>query len=96
MLSNQIELVQMICGICGCVFAIPEFMRAEAERDGGSWYCPNGHPRTYRETKLQKTENQLATEREEKVELYTKLGELKRKLREAERKIRNSKKSKKK
>lgn len=58
----------MFCGNCGVTFAIPEAMRAEKERDGGSWYCPNGHSRVYTETawvKLEKErERRLRAERQ--------------------------------
>lgn len=66
MLSNQIELVQMACGICGCVYGIPKFMQAEKLRNGGDWYCPNGHCRTYAETevdRLRKARNELCNEK---------------------------------
>jgi hypothetical protein len=41
------ELTLMNCGECGVPFAIPEFMRAEKQESGGSWFCPNGHGRGY-------------------------------------------------
>ena len=44
------ELTYMECGSCGVVFAMPEVFRDECERDGGTWYCPNGHPRVYSKT----------------------------------------------
>jgi hypothetical protein len=49
-LSVQETLTTMQCGSCGVWFAIPETMRLEKQRDGGHWYCPNGHQRVYSES----------------------------------------------
>lgn len=48
-ITQTTELTTMSCGQCGVPFAIPEFMRAEKQESGGTWYCPNGHPRVYGE-----------------------------------------------
>lgn len=53
-LCSNVLLTIMTCGSCGCEFAIPETMRAEKERSGGSWFCPNGHSRVYSETQADK------------------------------------------
>jgi hypothetical protein len=42
-ITKRIDLVIDTCCVCGVVHAIPEEMRANARRNGGSWYCPNGH-----------------------------------------------------
>lgn len=66
-ISYYETLTQMTCGNCGVAFAIPETMRAEKERDGGSWYCPNGHSRVYTESvaeKLAKAEERLRVSRQ--------------------------------
>lgn len=80
MLSNQIELTQMVCGNCGCVFAIPESLRAEKEKAGGHWYCPNGHCRTYTETEIDRL-------RKRRYELSKEKEGLEKELRSANRKI---------
>lgn len=48
--ADQITLTTMICGECGISFAIPETYRKARQENGGSWYCPNGHSRIYRES----------------------------------------------
>lgn len=55
---RDIVLTTMECGSCGIAFAMPESKRAECERNGGSWYCPNGHSRVYKETFKQKYERE--------------------------------------
>lgn len=39
----EISLEHMVCGGCGCVFAVPGVvLRAKRERNE-AWFCPNGH-----------------------------------------------------
>lgn len=85
MLSNQIVLTQMVCGICGCVFAIPEKMRAEKEREGGSWHCPNGHPRVYCETETDRLRQARTELLEEKRNLEGELCSANRKIKKLEK-----------
>ena len=49
-LVKRIEMTEMECGKCGVTFAMPETLRAECQEVGHTWYCPNGHPRVYRES----------------------------------------------
>lgn len=49
-LARTIALTDMECGECGIVFAVPEDWRAEKQRTGNGWFCPNGHSRVYRES----------------------------------------------
>jgi chromosome segregation ATPase len=56
----------MTCGQCGVTFAMPEEMRDDKERNGGEWYCVNGHGRIYKKTvreKLREAQEALARER---------------------------------
>lgn len=53
MIQDTIELTVMRCGECGTSHAMPETFRADKERNGGTWYCPNGHPRRYRKSEIQ-------------------------------------------
>ena len=96
MYDTPIKFTQMICGKCGCVFAIPEFMRAEKEEIGGNWYCPNGHSRIYGETNFEKAEKRLVAQKKDNDLLCEQLGELKSELRKAKQEICTSKKPKKK
>lgn len=63
-ISSYVTLTIMTCGNCGVEFAMPETMRAEKERDGGSWYCPNGHNRVYKETEATKYKRLFEAEQE--------------------------------
>lgn len=51
---------EMCCGDCGIAFQIPETFIAQRQAKGGTWYCPNGHPRVFRETDVQKLERENA------------------------------------
>lgn len=56
------ELVAMVtddCCICGVIFAMPTSLQTERLRDGGTFYCPNGHAQHYVETKEQQLEQEL-------------------------------------
>ena len=48
--SLNVDLVQMICGECGIVFAVPDYFQQERLKTGKGWYCPNGHGRVYKES----------------------------------------------
>jgi transposase-like protein len=56
---NQ-QQAQMICGECGINFSMPEAFREERQEHGKTWYCPNGHPRVYRESDVDRLKKQLA------------------------------------
>jgi hypothetical protein len=55
--TTRLELI--VCGECGISFAVPPRWREERQDDGKTWYCPNGHPRVYRETTEQKLRKEL-------------------------------------
>lgn len=37
----------ILCGACGCTFAVRDHHHATLSREGTTFYCPNGHPRAY-------------------------------------------------
>ncbi len=55
------ELVHMECGECGAVFGISNAKYWRCKDDGENWYCPNGHPRVFRTTKVATLRRKLAT-----------------------------------
>ena len=62
-----VALVELICGTCGVVHAIPKAMHDRCVEEGGFWHCPNGHSRGYREgkherEKVERERNQLKQE----------------------------------
>lgn len=51
------------CGTCGIPFAAPDYFWEQRQRDGKTWYCPNGHQRMFTETdhsRLVKTKTEVA------------------------------------
>jgi len=86
------ELTTMICGECGCEFAIPEDMRAEKQRNGGSWMCPNGHSRIYKESDAVKFKRLYEQEQREAASLRETAAAAKRAQQKAEKKIEQIKK----
>ena len=35
------------CGECGVEYAVPDDFQRRRQKDGQTFYCPNGHPRYY-------------------------------------------------
>ena len=60
---DTINYVEMICGECGIVFHIPAVFQKERKELGKGWHCPNGHPRVYRETDVDRLEREVSKER---------------------------------
>jgi cytochrome c553 len=54
----QIEITkgftQKTCGTCGVIHFIPDELEQEAKSTGQTWYCPNGHGRSYKESEADK------------------------------------------
>jgi len=51
------------CGKCGCPMAFESHFLEQRRNDGSTFYCPNGHPRAFRESELAKAQKLLETER---------------------------------
>jgi hypothetical protein len=60
------ELMTKVCPVCGVLYAAPSRLFVEHERNGGTWYCPNGHDLVFCETVTQKLERER--ERREEAE----------------------------
>jgi hypothetical protein len=58
-LKHEREHTEMECGECGIVFYVPEHWREQRQAHGNTFYCPNGHPRVYRESTVDKLRRQL-------------------------------------
>jgi hypothetical protein len=56
-LNETITLVTQSCYKCGVVFAMPEQLQNTCERDGDTFYCPNGHGQVYTSNIKQELEN---------------------------------------
>lgn len=66
-MSNTIEIevsfyIETCCN-CGVAFGMPVEMQKRLKREGGNFYCPNGHPQHYTETDESKLRKALADEK---------------------------------
>jgi len=71
----SVQMSDMECGECGIQFSVPETWRAEKQRTGASWYCPNGHSRVYRESDAEKARKALAEEKQRHATTLARLNE---------------------
>lgn len=53
------EYAQMCCGECGIEFQVPNHFYRERLETGRGWYCPNGHSRVFKESKVDKLQREL-------------------------------------
>jgi len=47
-----VQLTAMTCPTCGVTYGIDEAIRQRKQRDGGNYYCTNGHSLHYTETEI--------------------------------------------
>src|ERR1700740_3233245 len=52
------------CSACGTFFAVEATVRQMWQRDGKTFYCPNGHSQVYRESDVQRLQKQLKAEQD--------------------------------
>lgn len=74
MLTTTVTLGNVItCGQCGICFAFDARVHQERRENGDNFYCPNGHSRVYRKSKVQQLEEKLAAaeQRTEKARAQT-------------------------
>lgn len=51
-LTRSIQLEEMVCGKCSVNFAMPVEMYKRCLSQGDTFYCPNGHPRVFVESEV--------------------------------------------
>jgi hypothetical protein len=61
--TRHITFVVIDCGECGVQFGLSERFQQGKRESGGTFYCPNGHPRVYRVSELDETREKLANEK---------------------------------
>lgn len=70
LLDPACALQNVQCGTCGVLHAIPKTMHDTLAREGGFFYCPNGHSRGWGKGTLQadleRTRAELEAERDRK------------------------------
>jgi len=91
-LPVTVQMTDMACGQCGIQFAVPEEWRAEKQRTGNGWYCPNGHSRAYRESDAEKAQKALEEERRRHAQTLARLNEAQETERKALAEIKRAKK----
>lgn len=63
-LTRTTELVTIICGKCGILFAMPEKFEESRRNDHATFYCPSGHSRYFPgKSEEEKLKRQLQQER---------------------------------
>ncbi len=58
-LNFDTALVSHTCGKCGITWAQPQDFTGARRVDGETFYCPNGHPRVFRETDVEKLRKEM-------------------------------------
>lgn len=52
------QFTEMECGKCGIEFSVPTHFYDDKRANGNRFYCPNGHPRVFRESDADKYRRQ--------------------------------------
>lgn len=63
----QQTLIDVTCGSCGIQFGLPDFYWQRREKDGATYYCPNGHKLSQGEKEEDRLRRQLEAERSRRV-----------------------------
>ena len=61
-----VNLKPETCCACGIPFAIPDYLMDRLRREGGTFYCPNGHGQHYTENEV----DRLVRERDDYKRMY--------------------------
>lgn len=85
MIINK-NIAEEECCSCGALFWITADLHRNIKETKRTFYCPNGHPQSYRKSRSEELEEQLRSERMEngklkvaKLELEAEVTKLKRK-----------------
>jgi len=87
--NEQLKMVTMRCGNCGIVFGMPDFLQQDRAENGGTFYCPNGHPRVYRESDVDRLGRELREAQAQVVSARDQLAAEKRARLAAQRRVGN-------
>jgi len=60
--TQRVETI--CCCVCGVQFGMPESLMGKRRDDGQSFWCPNGHPQSFTDSRVDRLEKQLKCERE--------------------------------
>ncbi len=64
------------CCNCGILFAMPAEIRQRRLREGGDFYCPNGHGQHYTKTTEQQLREQLMREKSQREQAQAEANDL--------------------
>lgn len=58
-ITVNVELEAVVCCVCGIPFGIPGYRLTELQRNGGNFWCPNGHAQEFTEPEVKKLRREL-------------------------------------
>lgn len=77
-INTEVTLATEECCNCHVVFAMPKPMMEKLQKEGGDFYCPNGHRQHYTETESMRLRRKLDQRENELNKVYRELqGSLK-------------------
>ncbi len=72
-ITTSTKLITEECCACGVIFAMPSSLKDKYLREGGYFYCPNGHAQHYTETREMKLRHKLEQREAELERTYERL-----------------------
>jgi predicted RNA-binding Zn-ribbon protein involved in translation (DUF1610 family) len=58
-IAAEVVLELVNCPNCGVIFGLPQEMQHELRQTGNSFYCPNGHALSYRDSEVSRLKKKL-------------------------------------
>lgn len=74
----QDTLVIESCPSCFINYAIPKDLHDRKQRDGGNWYCPNGHSIVFTDPEVKRLQRALNREQELAMDRFNQLEQERR------------------
>jgi hypothetical protein len=87
MINGSVNMEMLSCGACGIEFAVPSAwlrVRRDGTEGKSEFTCPNGHPRIFRETEIDRLKRELAAKEQEAARARLERDEAKSRARNAE------------
>ncbi len=84
---SGVLLTPCVCPICGAVYAIPTLTYESRRKNGGDWYCPNGHSVGFAKSRADELEERVSELAREKQDLEKNRKELLKELNNAQQKV---------
>lgn len=63
-INVDVDLQVKCCPVCAVQYALPKIMVDDRFKNGGNWYCPNGHTLVFTETTADKLKKELKASQE--------------------------------